>query len=163
MEYEDIAQRLSTFVFPRNRLNLIELNNIKFIDDTYNSNPLSLNQALEVLDNFKTAGRKIFVMGDMLELGSSAYTFHRQAIRKVAGVCDALITVGKLSNLAAQEASGILRSNIKDIFSCREIKQAKEILFNQISPGQEDIILVKGSRAMKMEEIFALPPALSSA
>ena len=49
MEYKDISSCLSTFNFPQGRLNLIKLNNVRFIDDTYNSNPLSLRQALDVL------------------------------------------------------------------------------------------------------------------
>ena len=153
MEYRDIASRLSTFNFPQNRLEFLELNNIKFINDTYNSNPVSLEQAIEALDNFRVRGRKIFVMGDMLELGSRKELFHRQAGRKAAQIFDVFITVGELSQFAAEaaRASGF---NTKNIFTCASNLKARDILFNKVSPGPDDIVLVKGSRAMRMDEIL---------
>ena len=153
MEYREMAGALSNFTFPEKRLNLKELNNIKFIDDTYNANPASLRQALDALLQLRTKGRKIFVMGDMLELGSSSRFFHRQAGRQVARVCDAFITVGRLSRLAAEEAK---KSGLRDtnIFICKNSRQARKTLFSKISPQKGDIVLVKGSRLMRMEEVF---------
>jgi UDP-N-acetylmuramoyl-tripeptide--D-alanyl-D-alanine ligase len=153
MEYKDIAARLTQFEFPESRLNLIEFNNTKFIDDTYNSNPLSLKDALDALNNFRTKGRKIFVMGDMLELGNDKELFHRKAGQEAARFCDAIVTVGKLSEFAAQAAS---KSGFdsKNIFICESNLQARDILFKRISPGPADVVLVKGSRSMKMEEVF---------
>lgn len=153
MGYRDIASRLSAFDFPQMRLELLELNRIKFINDTYNSNPLSLKQAIEALDTFLTKGRKIFVMGDMLELGTRGELFHRQAGRKAAEVCDVFITVGELSRFAAEAArlSGLNRDNI---FACASNLEAQDILFNKVSAGPDDVVLIKGSRAMKMEEIL---------
>jgi len=153
MEYPDMALRLSTFSFPQSRLNFIELNEVKFIDDTYNSNPNSLNQALDALGKIDTAGRKIFVMGDMLELGALKKTFHRQAGRKASKVCDVLITVGCLSRIAAEVAKDC-GFDTKNIFSCDSSLQAREILFKEVFPVSDDIVLVKGSRSMKMEEVF---------
>lgn len=153
MEYKDIVSRLYAFSFPQGRSELIKLNKLKFIDDTYNSNPLSLKQALNTLDNLKVKGRKIFVMGDMLELGIQKELFHRQAGIDAARTCDAIITVGELSRLAA-EAIKACGFNIKNLFTCASVCEAKDILFKKISPTPDDIVLVKGSRAMKMEEIF---------
>lgn len=155
MGYIDIARRLSTFKFPQSRLNLIEINKIKFIDDTYNSNPLSLEQALEVLDNIEARGRKILVMGDMMELGERGESFHRKLGRQAAKVCDVFIGVGKLSKAACREA---LRKGFerKGIFTCASNAQARDVLLEKIIPGPDDIVLVKGSRAMKMEEVFKI-------
>jgi UDP-N-acetylmuramoyl-tripeptide--D-alanyl-D-alanine ligase len=153
MEYKDISRRLADFIFSQGRLNFVEFNKIKFIDDTYNSNPLSLRQALETLDNFRAGGRKIFVMGDMLELGKASEAFHRQGGQLAAGVCDVFITVGELSKFAAQ-AARVAGLASKNIFTCDSVPQARDILFNKISPGPDDIVLVKGSRSMKMEEIL---------
>jgi UDP-N-acetylmuramoyl-tripeptide--D-alanyl-D-alanine ligase len=155
MEYNDIALGLSDFDFPQSRLRLIELNSIKFIDDSYNSNPVSLEQALDALDNFHIKGRKIFVMGDMLELGNDKELFHRQAGQRVARVCNSFITVGELSKKTAE----VVRSrglDIKNIFSCENSRQARDILFNKVVPNSDDIVLVKGSRMMKMEEVFKI-------
>ena len=153
MDYKDISDRLATFTFPQGRLNFIELNNIRFIDDSYNSNPLSLRQALETLDALRVKGRKIFVMGDMLELGKGSESFHRQGGCHASRVCDVFISVGKLSRSAAKEA-GLRGLNAKNIFSCESIAEAREVLFKKISLNPQDIVLVKGSRAMKMEGIF---------
>ncbi len=151
--YKDISKKLGAFDFPKSRLKLLELSGVKFIDDTYNSNPLSLRHALDTLAGFKTAGRKIFVMGDMLELGSRKEKFHRHAGRSLASSCDAFIAVGDLSELAAESArsSGFDANNI---FTCRTSSQAREILFNRLLPKKGDLVLVKGSRSMKMEEVF---------
>lgn len=153
MGYRDMAARLGCFEFPEGRLKVIELKQNRFIDDTYNSNPASLAQALNALENFKTKGEKILVMGDMLELGEVAELFHYQAGKVAAKVCDKFIAVGKLSKLAIEAAkkSGF---NAKNMFSCDTACQAREILFKYISPDKDDIILVKGSRAMKMEGVF---------
>ena len=152
--YKDIASGLATFDFPQGRLNFIKLNNINFIDDSYNSNPASLKLALNALHNFKTKGKKVFVMGDMLELGSRERLFHCQAGKDAVDACDIIITVGKLSKLAA-EAAKSYGFNIKNIFTCESLSQARDILFNDISLRENDIVLVKGSRAMKMEEIIS--------
>lgn len=153
LSYKDIALRLENFSFPQGRLNFITLNEVRFIDDTYNSNPLSLKEALEVLANFKVRGRKIFVMGDMLELGTQQEMFHCALGRKIAQICDVFISVGNLSKLAAESARerGLERENI---FTCDTPYQARDILFNKISPTRDDIVLVKGSRAMRMEEVL---------
>jgi UDP-N-acetylmuramyl pentapeptide synthase len=153
MQYKDIASRLARFSFPPGRLNFIELNNTRFIDDTYNSNPASLKLALEALDRFEVRGRKIVVMADMLELGTDKDLFHEQAGREIARICDALITVGTLSRIVADSAarSGIACENI---FTCETSRQARDILFRKLIPGPDDIVLVKGSHAMKMEKVF---------
>jgi UDP-N-acetylmuramoyl-tripeptide--D-alanyl-D-alanine ligase len=153
LDYKDIAAALADFSFPPNRLNLIELENVQFINDTYNSNPSSLAQALEVLRSLPASGRKIFVMGDMLELGVNSRLFHSRAGRLAARVCDIFLTVGKLSESAACAAKtgGF---DTAGIFTCDNSSQAREILFNKISPVRGDVVLVKGSRSMKMEEVF---------
>jgi len=153
IEYADIKRALDLFDFPQGRLRLIELNKIKFIDDTYNANPLSLQQALEALKGFKVAGRKILVMADMLELGKKEEELHLRAGREVAKVCDLFISVGRLARLTAEAAR---RAGLpaKNIFRCSLAGEARDILLQKIAVNPADIVLVKGSRAMKMEEIF---------
>lgn len=154
MGYKDISYRLANFDFPKARLAFTELNNIRFIDDTYNSNPVSLKEALNVLEELKTKGRKILVMGDMLELGSHGKLFHCQIGRNILGVCDVFVSVGELSKLAADVAKASGFDN-KNIFTCRTSHQARDILFKRISLKKDDIVLVKGSRLMRMEEILS--------
>ncbi|MDD5254747.1 MAG: UDP-N-acetylmuramoyl-tripeptide--D-alanyl-D-alanine ligase [Candidatus Omnitrophica bacterium] len=151
--YPEIARRLSSFVFPPGRLTCIEANKIRIFDDTYNANPASLGQALEALRSFSVKGKKILVMGDMLELGKSAGSFHRRAGREAAGVCDKLVTVGKLSRLAAAEArrAGL---NAKDIIVCRDSGQAARVMRHKGFLSAGDAVLVKGSRRMQLEKVI---------
>jgi UDP-N-acetylmuramoyl-tripeptide--D-alanyl-D-alanine ligase len=153
MRPSELAPRMAAFPFPENRLQLLELKNLRFINDVYNANPLSLEQALSALHDYKARGRKIFIMGDMLELGGGAESFHRQAGKRLTRICDAFIAVGPLSGLAAAAAreEGFEPQNI---FTCANNLKAREILFEKLNPLPDDIILVKGSRAMKLEEIF---------
>ncbi len=153
MEYRDIALGLSKFEFPAGRLKLIKFKQVRFIDDTHNSNPLSLRKALNTLGNFKTKGRKILVMGDMLELGKSQGAFHADAACHIARVCHAFISVGQLSKITASAARNY-GFNPQNIFTCESSLGARDILFQQVVPKEDDIVLVKGSRAMRMEEVF---------
>jgi UDP-N-acetylmuramoyl-tripeptide--D-alanyl-D-alanine ligase len=149
----EIASRLADFDFPGGRLKLVELKGLRFIDDTYNSNPLSLNSALIALDAMKCKGRKILIMGDMLELGKQKELLHRQVAGSITNICDVLISVGSLAAFTAQAARAAGFKN-KNIFRCASAAQARDLLFDKISPEAKDIILVKGSRSMKMEEVF---------
>jgi UDP-N-acetylmuramoyl-tripeptide--D-alanyl-D-alanine ligase len=147
--YKDISARLKTFAFPKSRLNLIKVRGITFIDDTYNSNPLSFSVALETLRKIDSGGRKILVMGDMLELGAGSKEFHAQAVRAALEFCDCLVTVG---NLSRDACSGFRGS--KKIFSCGDSAQARELLFRKIKFSDRDVVLIKGSRAMALEGVF---------
>jgi UDP-N-acetylmuramoyl-tripeptide--D-alanyl-D-alanine ligase len=113
-----------------------------------------LDQALNALANFSIKGRKIFVMGDMLELGKRKEIFHCQAGRKAAGICDVFITVGELSKLSAKVAASS-RLESRNILSCESAREARDVLFNKVSVREDDVVLVKGSRLMKMEEVFS--------
>jgi len=153
ISYAEIAGRLSDFEFPSGRLKLRKFNSAQFIDDTYNSGPASLKQALYSLEDFSARGAKIVIMGDMLELGRDKEEFHYQAGKYIGRVCDKFIAVGPLAKVAAQAAmqTGFSGDNI---YSCASSDEAREILFAKIIPGKDDVVLVKGSRAMKMEKIF---------
>ena len=94
-------------------------------------------------------------MGDMLELGEQKELLHRQVAGSITNVCDVLVSVGNLAAITAKaaKARGFKGENI---FCCANAKEARDLLFNKISPGAKDIILVKGSRSMKMEEVLKL-------
>ncbi|NLJ61397.1 MAG: UDP-N-acetylmuramoyl-tripeptide--D-alanyl-D-alanine ligase [Firmicutes bacterium] len=122
------------------------------IDDTYNASPSSVNAALHVLEDIRgTKRRAIAVLGDMLELGHIAETAHRNIGKAVIErSVDVLITVGDLARLTGQEAVR-LGMNRDTVFAFNEKSQAIDTLRKLVSPG--DVILVKGSRSMEMEEI----------
>ncbi|MGE5308440.1 MAG: UDP-N-acetylmuramoyl-tripeptide--D-alanyl-D-alanine ligase [Deltaproteobacteria bacterium] len=149
----EIASRLREFSFPRGRLSLTRVGQTSFIDDSYNSSPASLSQALETLGRLKARGRKILVMGDMLELGKRQGAFHRRAGEEAARSCTTIITVGRLARLAFKSFLKE-RPRAAGCFACERAEEAKELLFKRLSLTKDDVVLVKGSRRMKLDKIF---------
>jgi UDP-N-acetylmuramoyl-tripeptide--D-alanyl-D-alanine ligase len=122
------------------------------IDDSYNSNPVALAYILKNVAELPS-NRKIVVLGDMLELGKDSEVYHRQAGETVVKFgYDILVTVGKLSrNLAkAALASGMSKEHV---FSFDNPDEAAENLWPLLEQG--DLILIKGSRGIKMEKIVS--------
>lgn len=135
------------------RLVQTRLNGCLVLDDTYNANPASLKAALEVLSEIHGLGRRVVVLGDMLELGEQAEPLHREAGRwmKTAKV-DLLVTVGRLAGVLLVGAweSGFSRQNGRSFDTAEEAGEfLREVL------RSEDTVLIKGSRAMRMERVLA--------
>ena len=120
------------------------------LDDTYNASPTSTIAALNLLEELD--GRKIAVLGDMLELGALEEEGHRKVGRRAMDVVAVLITVGERGRLIAEEALACGMEGEK-VFIMQNNEEAIACLREIVAPG--DIILVKGSRGMKMEEIVA--------
>lgn len=147
------AQRLSNVPALPGRLTVTERDGFWMIDDTYNANPASLQAALQVLREAGCFGRRIAVLGDMLELGPRAEELHAEAGRQAvqAGV-NLVVTVGPMARglLEAAWAAGLERSGGRAFSSPEE---AGEFLSEEVRPG--DVVLVKGSRGMRMERVIA--------
>jgi len=148
---EEIRDALKEFRVPNMRMEIKRFGDIKIINDTYNANPQSMQQAIEALKDMVTEGRKILIAGDMLELGTHSGRFHHLVGKQAAesGI-DLIVAVGKLAEYisnGAQEA-GMSEKKIK---LCALMKDARAKVATLIKKG--DTVLVKGSRAMKMEEI----------
>jgi len=151
VEKEEIKEALENYTPFELRMELVEIDGIKIINDAYNANPFSMEKALETLWGIKTEGRKITVLGDMLELGEKSFEFHKKIGEKVKEYnIDYLFTFGELSRAIAQ---GALEKGLdkKDVFSFQDKKRLMENLLEIIKPG--DLILFKGSRKMGLEEI----------
>jgi UDP-N-acetylmuramoyl-tripeptide--D-alanyl-D-alanine ligase len=106
-------------------------------------------QALETLREIAMPGKKIAVLGDMLELGTFTDKAHLKAGALAGEVADVLITVGKHARLIAEEAQKILDKD--RVFHFDFTKQAAERLKEIIQSG--DTVLIKGSQSMRMERI----------
>jgi UDP-N-acetylmuramoyl-tripeptide--D-alanyl-D-alanine ligase len=120
------------------------------LDDTYNASPASTIAALNLLDELD--GRKIAVLGDMLELGNYEREGHQKVGMRALEVADVLITVGHLGAIIGQTA---LRWGMPaDRVHIFEENAAALALLQELVTGN-DVILVKGSRAMQMEEIVS--------
>jgi UDP-N-acetylmuramoyl-tripeptide--D-alanyl-D-alanine ligase len=128
------------------------------IDDTYNASPAALEAALNTLSELRLAGRKIAVLGDMLELGSHAVVEHKKVGIHAARVAHLLLTVGLRMKFATEEASR-KKMGKRVLHHFDDSRSAGAWLQNELEPG--DIVLVKGSQSMRMErvveEIMAQP------
>ncbi len=123
------------------------LRNSVILDDCYNANPDSMRASLEIL--IKDTTRTLAVLGDMLELGEVEIAEHEKIGVWIAehGV-NTLVTVGEL---ALHIALGAKSAGMKNVYTFHSHQEVLDFLLSYIGKG--DRILVKGSRAMKMEEI----------
>lgn len=130
------------------------INGSTIIDDTYNASPASTIAALNLLADLSPTqnGRRVAVLGDMLELGPYTDQGHKRVARRAAGVVDELVTVGKLGRLLGEEAAEVgLTTQRVQIFDTKE--SALAYLQEAIRTG--DLVLVKGSQAVGMDDIAA--------
>lgn len=157
MNLVEISDAFERIDLPHHRMNLVRgIKNTALIDDTYNASPLSMHAALDALRDFARArealgsnGRRIAVLGDMRELGKYEVGAHK-AIGNLAGErCDILITVGAAAKIISDSAANQMPK--ENIMSFNTSDEAKLKVQEIIQEG--DVVLVKGSRAMKMEKI----------
>jgi UDP-N-acetylmuramoyl-tripeptide--D-alanyl-D-alanine ligase len=120
------------------------------LDDTYNASPASTIAALNLLDELD--GRKIAVLGDMLELGDYEEEGHQKVGMRALEVADMLITVGPRGRIIGEAALRWGMSS-EQVHIFEENAEAIALL-EEVMMG-DDVVLVKGSRAMKMEEIVS--------
>jgi UDP-N-acetylmuramoyl-tripeptide--D-alanyl-D-alanine ligase len=129
------------------RLNVKKYNSFILIDDSYNANPESMKSSLGLLGKIKKFDKKIAILGDMYELGNDAKKFHKALFPFVKkSKIEVLFTIGKFM----KELDGLFKGNeiIHKYFSNRTklFEALKKLEINN------SVILVKGSRRMKMEE-----------
>jgi UDP-N-acetylmuramoyl-tripeptide--D-alanyl-D-alanine ligase len=130
------------------RNQLKNIGGIWVIDDTYNSNPDSVISALENLKAYKVKGNKYIVLGDMLELGRQSKKEHKEIGRYIKKLkLDNLFTFGKDSYQTFLGAKGL-----KNNYHFTEKETLAKFITLNIKKG--DVMLVKGSRSMKMEEVI---------
>ncbi len=125
-------------------------NRSTLIDDTYNASPPSTIAALNLLEEME--GRRIAILGDMLELGDEEEKGHRLVGARAAETADILITVGPRAHWIAEEARFQGMPNAA-VHEAEDADAAIALAKTLIQPG--DFILVKGSRAMRMDVIAA--------
>jgi UDP-N-acetylmuramoyl-tripeptide--D-alanyl-D-alanine ligase len=148
LNWQEIIEGLLT---PSTQLRLVAVNgpgNSLLIDDTYNASPDSMIAALNLLEELD--GRKVAVLGDMLELGEVEESGHRMVGARAKEVVDFLLAVGEKARWIADEAhlQGLSSDRIAQFSTAAE---AGEFLRKSI--GEGDVVLVKGSRALRLDEI----------
>ncbi|MEW6621444.1 MAG: UDP-N-acetylmuramoyl-tripeptide--D-alanyl-D-alanine ligase [bacterium] len=149
LTFEEIEKGYGELKTPYGRMELSSLpGGTKIINDAYNANPTSMKCALETLSQIQTDGQKILVMGDMLELGDLSQSFHQTTGKEIANYgINILFTIGDNASLSADEAC---RRGV-EVYKCGSNDEIISKLKKLIQ--LEDIILVKGSRRMKLEEV----------
>jgi UDP-N-acetylmuramoyl-tripeptide--D-alanyl-D-alanine ligase len=149
---DDLRNALEGFRPSPMRMERLEIGSVTVFNDAYNANPPSMRAALKVLAEIPAAGRRIAVLGDMRELGQEEIAAHRRIGRLAASLSpDRLITVGPL-------AAGIHREALSNGYPagravhCDDAEQAVPVLREMI--GEGDVVLLKASRAVHLEEIL---------
>ncbi len=131
------------------RQELIHLGEYTFINDAYNANPASMSEALKSLA-LLTKGRKIAVLGGMLELGDWTVREHEKIGAEAAELgLDALITMGSPASYIADAAR---KNGLGAVYTAQDHAGAADCLRQIIQPG--DTVLLKGSRGFAMEKIL---------
>ena len=120
------------------------------LDDSYNSSPLSAYPALDILASLSGQGRRVVVLGDMLELGENSAQMHEELGAKAAGVADLLIGIGRFS---ADLCRGAAAAGMKPEQMTAVADAAAAIEYLQGRQRSGDKILVKGSRGVHLEQV----------
>jgi UDP-N-acetylmuramoyl-tripeptide--D-alanyl-D-alanine ligase len=152
VDAKSIKESLPTFKAPHMRMEVINTNGFTIINDAYNSNPLSFRYAASSLREYPARGKRILVCADMLELGKSSQMLHYECGRFLAEnkTADFLIAFGSDSYSIVK---GAIEHGMNEAMASffKDKNEIVPYLRRIIKEG--DVVLVKGSRAMKMEEI----------
>ncbi len=146
-----VTQALETYTPPPGRGRLIEgIKGTWILDDSYNASPAAMGAALETLKNFPGGGRRIAILGDMLELGTYTIDAHREIGKLVAKICELIITVGVRAKFIADGARESAFEP-KKLLHFDNPTEAGKALDKLLTLG--DIVLVKGSQAGRLERV----------
>ncbi len=149
-----LTESFAKHEYPRGRMNVLRgINDSVIIDDTYNSSPTALEFALKTLKDVLARGRKIAVLGDMLELGSYSVSAHKEAGKLAKDCADVVITVGVRARDFKDSAIEVGMSK-KSVWSFSTSSEAGEFLKEFVKEG--DVVLVKGSQSMRMEKAVSV-------
>jgi len=152
IDLDSIKKALEAYQPMSMRMQRMVINGITIINDTYNSNPMSMIAGVDLLKSLKCDGKKVLVVGDMLELGEYSDKFHSEVGDYIgkSGSAEMLITMGEKAVKIAGSAidSGMKR---EQVLICQNNSEVAENL--SIILKQGDIALIKGSRGMKMEQV----------
>ena len=147
----EVREGLSHLEATKMRFELQQVKEWNVVNDAYNASPMSMTAAINTLSEL-TKGRKIAVLGDMLELGSVSEEAHLHVGEEVAEHgFTALVTRGEMGEFIAKGAEN---RGMTAVYRCASHEEAAEKLHELLQPG--DTLLFKGSRGMAMEKIIDL-------
>jgi UDP-N-acetylmuramoyl-tripeptide--D-alanyl-D-alanine ligase len=150
LSIEECAAGLAAAPLTKARLQIKEIGGVQFLDDSYNANPDSMKAALRTLVELDADGKRIAVLGEMRELGSESERGHREVGETAATLeVNQLITIGDTAELIAE---GARTAGLQKVLSARSTAEAANLLGKIARPG--DLVLIKGSRAARTEEVI---------
>ena len=143
------ASALAGFQPLKMRGELLDLNGVSILNDCYNSNPRALELMLETLARAPARGRRIAVLGEMLELGPTSDELHRQAGWQAVAAADYVVGVRGHARLIVEGAAAAgLDAGRRAFFE--SAAEAGDYVASLVQPG--DLVLFKGSRGVKLED-----------
>lgn len=156
-EHAEIAARLESFVTPPMRNEVLELGSLTVINDAYNSNPRSAIAAVDSLEAFATAGRRVAVVGEMRELGDKSAEMHRLVANRLArSALDLVFLVGPAAELMRD---ALETNNTTDaapprprFVFCADVADCQAQISAKLRAG--DVILLKASRTIGLERLI---------
>ena len=143
---DEAAVALETVEPPPHRMNIRRTEGLTVIDDSYNASEAAVHAALALLRD--APGRRIAVLGDMLELGTLSAEAHESVGRDVAKSADVLVAVGELAAMIAHAAG---EAGLPQVHRAADAADALVRVQQILAPG--DVVLVKGSRALALDRL----------
>lgn len=132
---------------PKMRMERLEYRGATLYNDAYNANPASVRAAYAFLRSLRPCGKRWFVLGEMLELGSESERLHREVFSELSpDFCDVFVVLGRFADLGAAVAK---ERGIPMILRCASVSVVGETLKNLVEPG--DVVLLKASRGVHLE------------
>ncbi|MBQ7048201.1 MAG: UDP-N-acetylmuramoyl-tripeptide--D-alanyl-D-alanine ligase [Clostridia bacterium] len=149
---EKAAKALANFVAEGNRQNIHYTNGIKVIADCYNAAPESMAAALNVLKT--CGGKRIAVLGDMLELGEHSEALHESVGKAVEGCADMLICVGEEAKYIALAAEKIMNKEDIYVYPSADYEKAAKLVAETAKEG--DTVLFKASNRTNLRKVMEI-------
>ncbi len=151
VDLENVAEQLNMFRPRYNRSEIEELDGAFIVKDYYNAIPAAVISALKSLDDLDVRGRRLAVLGDMMELGEHEQDFHEQVAEAAAtSGLTKLYTIGErgvmISNRARQVGMDAVHFSDMETLAA-ELKQELK---------QGDLLFIKGSRSLRLERLYEL-------
>jgi UDP-N-acetylmuramoyl-tripeptide--D-alanyl-D-alanine ligase len=150
MQWDEINARIALLQLPKMRFEQMEIDGVTFINDAYNANPDSMRAALSNMPDPKEGCKKIAVLGMMVDLGPDSENEHKEVGRFAQKYVDHLLVVGEAATPIYEAFLEVKKPAEQFVNFSWLAKRLKGI----VSPG--DVVLVKASRCVQMEQLFTL-------
>jgi len=152
LAFEDAAHALEAHMPPPGRMRILHgRKNSCVIDDTYNASPSAVLAGLEALTLLHCPGKKVVVLGDMMELGEFSTAEHRKVGERVAQMADVFVAVGVRMQAAAEAARALEPRRVARIETVNSAVEARALVADLVD--EHDLVYVKGSQSMRMERV----------